>query len=141
MKNMKLKKIMLSLLVTAVGASADAQVGWLDQVNGMIAHGEFKKAELVMKKLPKKVRKAEAVRIDSLQTIMERIRKDFNMTPDQGKTLIRERMPEATDAQIANWIANRKIEVMDIDGPTGGYNLTLAFATARKAVVAGISRP
>ena len=26
-------------------------------------------------------------------------------------------------------------EVMDIDGPTGGYNLTLAFATARKAVV------
>ena len=26
-------------------------------------------------------------------------------------------------------------EVMDLDGPTGGYNLTLAFATARKAVV------
>ena len=25
-------------------------------------------------------------------------------------------------------------EVMDIDGPTGGYNLTLAFTTARKAV-------
>jgi len=30
-------------------------------------------------------------------------------------------------------------EVMDIDGPTGGYNLTLAFATARKAV-AGIAQ-
>ena len=27
-------------------------------------------------------------------------------------------------------------EVMDIDGPTGGYNLTMAFATARKSVVA-----
>ena len=27
-------------------------------------------------------------------------------------------------------------EVLDIDGPTGGYNLTLAFATARAAVVA-----
>ena len=26
-------------------------------------------------------------------------------------------------------------EVLDIDGPTGGYNLTLAFATARAAVV------
>ncbi|MBR7180400.1 MAG: NAD(P)/FAD-dependent oxidoreductase, partial [Kiritimatiellae bacterium] len=25
-------------------------------------------------------------------------------------------------------------EVLDIDGPTGGYNLTLAFATARRAV-------
>jgi len=31
-------------------------------------------------------------------------------------------------------------EVMDIDGPTGGYNLTLAFATARLAVAA-IDRP
>lgn len=27
-------------------------------------------------------------------------------------------------------------EVMDVDGPTGGYNLTIAFATARKAVTA-----
>ena len=27
-------------------------------------------------------------------------------------------------------------EVLDIDGPTGGYNLTLAFATARLAVLA-----
>ena len=27
-------------------------------------------------------------------------------------------------------------EVMDIDGPTGGYNLTMAFATARMAVAA-----
>ena len=27
-------------------------------------------------------------------------------------------------------------EVMDIDGPTGGYNLTMAFATARMAVTA-----
>ena len=26
-------------------------------------------------------------------------------------------------------------EVMDIDGPTGGYNLTMAFSTARKAVI------
>ncbi len=31
-------------------------------------------------------------------------------------------------------------EVMDVDGPTGGYNLTLAFATARKAVLAAASR-
>jgi len=32
-------------------------------------------------------------------------------------------------------------EVMDIDGPTGGYNLTLAFATARKAVVSVQQQP
>ena len=34
-------------------------------------------------------------------------------------------------------------EVLDVDGPTGGYNLTLAFATARLAVesVARRARP
>lgn len=31
-------------------------------------------------------------------------------------------------------------EVIDIDGPTGGYNLTLAFATARKAVMSILNR-
>ena len=31
-------------------------------------------------------------------------------------------------------------EVMDIDGPTGGYNLSLAFATARLAVTSLCSR-
>jgi len=32
-------------------------------------------------------------------------------------------------------------EVLDIDGPTGGYNLTLAFATARRAVVSIAEKP
>ena len=31
-------------------------------------------------------------------------------------------------------------EVLDIDGPTGGYNLTLAFATARRAVASVAGR-
>ena len=104
----------MSLLLGTVAAVA--QDDWLGQVNGLMAQGEFAQAEKVMKKLPKKVRKAEAVRIDSLQTIMGRIRKDFNMTPEQGVALIREKMPEATDAQIANWKATRKLEIMNIDG-------------------------
>ena len=32
-------------------------------------------------------------------------------------------------------------EVMDIDGPTGGYNLTMAFATARLAVMSVLASP
>ena len=32
-------------------------------------------------------------------------------------------------------------EVLDVDGPTGGYNLTIAFATARAAVTAVASQP
>ena len=32
-------------------------------------------------------------------------------------------------------------EVMDIDGPTGGYNLHAAFATARLAIASMVHRP
>ena len=31
-------------------------------------------------------------------------------------------------------------EVLDVDGPTGGYNLTIAFATARLAVASILAR-
>ena len=31
-------------------------------------------------------------------------------------------------------------EVLDVDGPTGGYNLSIAFATARLAVESIVSR-
>ena len=101
-----------AVLLMSVCAHAD----WQDQVDQLIAQGEFKKAEKVMDKLPKKTRQAEAVRIDSLKTIMQRIRKDFNITPEQGAQMIRERMPEATDAQIANWKQKKALEVMNIDG-------------------------
>ena len=97
---------------TSVAAGAD----WQTQVDQLIASGEFKKAEKVMDKLSKKTKQADAVRIDSLKTIMQRIRNDFNITPEQGAKKIRERMPEATDAQIANWKATKALEVMTIDG-------------------------
>ena len=112
---MKIRNIVV--LLALMGAAVVAYgADWLEQVNQCIAQGEFARAEKIMNKLPKKTRTAEAVRIDSLQTIMQRIRKDFNLTPEQGVAMIREKMPEATDAQIANWKATRKLEVMNIDG-------------------------
>ena len=65
-----------AMLALSLCAHAD---DWQAQVDQLIAQGEFKKAEKVMDKLPKKTRQAEAVRIDSLKTIMQRIRKDFNI--------------------------------------------------------------
>ena len=56
------------------------------------------------------------MRIDSLKTIMQRIRNDFNITPEQGAKKIRERMPEATPEQIQHWKQSRALEVMRIDG-------------------------
>ncbi|MBQ0114576.1 MAG: transglutaminase domain-containing protein [Bacteroidales bacterium] len=89
---------------------------WQDSVDKLIAHGEFAKAEKLMKSLPSKERKNDAVRIDSLKTIMQRIRNDFTITPEQGCKMIRERMPSATDSQIENWKNTQKLEVMNIDG-------------------------
>jgi len=114
---MKGKKQLLALAVSAMALMGMAATpDWQSQVDEYIAQGEFAKAEKVMKKLPKKVRKAEAVRIDSLCTIMQRIRTDFRITPEEGVKMIREKMPEATDAQIQHWKDTRALEVMNIDG-------------------------
>lgn len=107
--------LLITMLLTFTLAAQSAS-DWQVQVKQCIAQGQFAQAEKIMKKLPKKVRSAEAVRIDSLNTIMDRIRKDFNITPEKGVALIREKMPEATDEQINNWKATRKLEVMNIDG-------------------------
>ncbi len=114
---MKIKKQLLALAMSALALSGAAGApDWQPQVDQLIAQGEFARAEKVMKSLPKKVRQADAVRIDSLRTIMQRIRTDFRITPEEGVKMIREKMPDATDAQIENWKRTRALEVMNIDG-------------------------
>jgi len=113
-----LMKRPISLLVACATAliALAADPAWQPQVDQLIAQGQFARATQVMDKLPAATRRADAIRIDSLKTIMQRIRDDFRITPAEGTALIHEKMPEATPEQIQNWIANRKIEVMDIDG-------------------------
>ena len=101
---MKGKKQLLALAASVLAmAGMAATPDWQAQVDQLIAQGEFARAEKVMKSLPKKVRQADAVRIDSLRTIMQRIRTDFRITPEEGVKRIREKMPEATDVQIQHW--------------------------------------
>jgi len=89
---------------------------WQAQVDEAIAKGEFTYAEQLMASLPASTRRADAVVIDSLSTIMQRIRGDFNLKPADGVDQIRQRMPEVSDSQIAQWKRQRKLEVMTIDG-------------------------
>ena len=100
----------MTLLLAVSMFTAFGQTDWLSQVEDLMEQGEFNKAEALMKALPKKTRVEQEVRIDSLITIMGRIRKDFNMTPEDGLKLIREKMPNVTDDQIAKWKRTRKIE-------------------------------
>lgn len=96
--------------------TAVAQTNWVSKVEDMMDRGEFLKAEQFMKSLPKGVRVSEEVRIDSLNTIMGRIRKDFTMTPEEGLKQIKAKMPNVTQEQIAKWKRDSKIEYMVIDG-------------------------
>lgn len=110
------KKLLTAMLIALTAMTLSAQDDWLVQVENLMEQGEFKKAEALMKALPKKTRLDQEVRIDSLVTIMGRIRKDFNMTPDTGLKLISEKMPAVTSEKIAKWKRDRKIEYMKIDG-------------------------
>lgn len=106
---------MVSALM-AIAMTAVAQTNWVSKVDDMMDRGEFLKAEQFMKSLPKGVRVSEEVRIDSLNTIMGRIRKDFTMTPEEGLKQIKAKMPNVTQEQIAKWKRDNKIEYMVIDG-------------------------
>lgn len=107
----------VTLIIAAlVAATLWAAPEWQPGVERLIEQGEFAQASRLMKRLPKATRRTDAVVIDSLETIMARIRADFNMTPEQGAALIRERLPQVTAEQIDAWKAARKLEVMNIDG-------------------------
>ena len=72
----------LALMLSALTMSAAVQsTDWRATVDRLMEQGEFKQAEKLMKSMPKKVRQQNAVTIDSLCQIMERIRKDFRITP------------------------------------------------------------
>mgnify|MGYP006898627858 CR=1 FL=1 len=81
-----------------------------------ITNGEFKKVENIINGLSKKEKKQYPVLIDSLQTMMQRIRNDFRYTPEEGKKLLLEKVPGATDNQIAEWKDKKYLETRVIDG-------------------------
>lgn len=87
-------------------------------------------------------RQPTGVRELTLEVWFARERLTFqNLTPRPLKEAIVTLGGVATDEINPDTMESKRVphlyfagEVMDIDGPTGGYNLTLAFATARKAV-------
>lgn len=114
MRTKPLITIALALLTNTFANAVSSD--WKTTVDELIAQGQFAQAEQFMKKLPAVERKTNAVRIDSLNTIMDRIRKDFTLTPQEGMKQIAERVPNVTASQIDVWKKDNKIEYMIIDG-------------------------
>lgn len=108
------KKLLSITVCAAMGFGAYSQ-SWKTEAVSKLNNGEFQKVEQMINGLTKKEKADNAIFIDSLQTMMQRIRNDFRVTPEDGKKMIREKVPGATDQMISEWIDKKYIETRIID--------------------------
>ncbi len=87
------------------------------QAGELINKGEFRKAEKMLKSLPRSVKEEKRFVIDSIRQTMYRIRKDFSLSPTAGRAQIEKRMGHGvSDEKIEYWKSKRYIEALTIDG-------------------------
>lgn len=101
------------LLFTPISAKTPL---WKETVSQYIEDGNLKTANDLILELPETIKENDGKSIDSLLIIMDRIRYDFSLTPEDGLELIKERYPNVTDNDIDQWKLNKYIEYLDIDG-------------------------
>lgn len=104
---------LLAILLTTGAAAND----WKSRAGELIAAGEFAKAERILGNLSAKEKEANEVTVDSLKSVMLRMRSDFSITPAEGKLILEELMGrKVTSSEISRWKECRYIETMNIDG-------------------------
>ena len=120
---MKNKNIFLIAAVMLLAAICMAQTTYAQnkdfraQAGELILKGEFKKTEKLLNGLPKKTKTENRFTIDSIQQTMYRIRKDFSLSPTEGRAQIEKRMGHAvSNEKIDYWKRKRYIETDTIDG-------------------------
>ena len=120
---MKNKNIFLIAAVMLLAAICMAQTTYAQnkdfraQAGELILKGEFKKTEKLLNGLPKKTKTENRFTIDSIQQTMYRIRKDFSLSPTEGRAQIEKRMGHAvSNEKIDYWKRKRYIEADTIDG-------------------------
>lgn len=116
---------LLSLAVCAtIGLSSFAQT-WKNVAVSKLNNGKFKEVEQIISDLNTKEQKDNAIFIDSLQTMMRRIRNDFRITPEEGKKELLKKVPNATDAMISEWKKKKYLETRIIDGQEWWFRKTI----------------
>ncbi|MGN1246542.1 MAG: transglutaminase family protein [Muribaculaceae bacterium] len=102
---------------TAAGeGAASAEPKWKIDACELVHTGEMQKAQQLMDSLSDGEKEQYALQIDSLREIIERIRFDFSVTPEEGVKMVKELVPEADDELIAEWKSKKYLETMMIDG-------------------------
>ena len=117
-RNILLIAVMLLLAAISLPQKATAQSkDFRAQAGELILKGEFKKAEKMLNRLPKQTRYNNRLTIDSISQTIRRMRRDFSLTPAEGRAQIEKRMGHAvSDEKINYWKRKRYIEADTIDG-------------------------
>ena len=108
-----------------IGGSLHAQV-WKAKAISDLNKGEFAKVEQTISKLSEAEKGKHAWLIDSLQAMMSRIRDDFRLSREEGKKLLLEKVPGATDKQIESWKQKKYLETRIIDGEERWFRKTIS---------------
>ena len=132
MKTTKIIAVFAAFLF--IGNGLHAQV-WKAKAIADLNKGEFAKVEQTISKLSQEEQDKHAWLIDSLQAMMSRIRDDFRLSREEGKKLLLEKVPGATDKQIEAWKQKKYLETRLIDGEERWFRKTISnFALLNKEV-------
>ena len=107
-----------------IGSTLHAQA-WKAKAISDMNKGEFAKVEQTISKLSKDEQNKHAWLIDSLQAMISRIRDDFRLSREEGKKLLLEKVPGATDKQIEAWKQKKFLETRMIDGEERWFRKTI----------------
>ncbi len=89
---------------------------WKDTAKQRINQGDFSHAREILLNLPDSIKHTHFFEIDSLNAMMARISRDFSLSRKDGINAIHKKAPNATEEQINEWIKNKYIETLNIDG-------------------------
>ena len=132
---MKTSRIIATIAASFfIGSTLHAQT-WKAKAISDMKKGDFAKVEQTISKLSQEEQNKHAWLIDSLQAIMSRIRDDFRLSREEGKKLLLEKVPGATDKQIEAWKQKKYLETRMIDGEERWFRKTISnFALLNKDV-------
>ena len=132
---MKTSRIIATIAASFfIGGTLHAQA-WKAKAISDMNKGDFAKVEQTISKLSQEEQNKHAWLIDSLQAMMSRIRDDFRLSREEGKKLLLEKVPGATDKQIEAWKQKKYLETRMIDGEERWFRKTISnFALLNKDV-------
>lgn len=102
--------------ITLLSCSKSNSANWKDLANSDLQKGDFAKVETTLNSLSPQQKEQNKLTIDSFKAIMNRIRYDFSMTPEEGIAKISEKYPTINDSIVKDWKSKKYLETMTIDG-------------------------